>query len=571
VKKKYFIKIRIAFLSCTFLLISHISCAQLLNNLGSLDLGDIHGNFQSTAQYYIPDSTIGAAEVPEKMLFNGFMNLIYTKGKFSAGVRYESYLNRLQGYPANFQGTGISYRYATYKSDFLEVTVGSFYEQFGNGLTLRTYEERNLGLDNALDGVRVKAVPVKGVYLKGLIGKQRADLKTNSGLVRGFDGEIQLNEAIKQLTDKKLVISIGGSFVSKFQEDRDPTLVLPQNVGSSAGRMRISRNNFSLNTEYASKINDPSYDNKYIYKPGEALLMQASYAKKGFSLLLTGSHIDNMSFRSDRNEQQATQLMNYIPALNKQHTYNLLAFYPYASQSNGETQYSAEVSYKIIKKPKYKLDVVVNYTGSDALDTMRYDVATDTTREGYKVNSWLPASLTSKKKNYLNIDPTLADNRRLFRELYIEINQKFGKKIKSTLIYSNQFYNKDVLQKPGDGKIYSSIVVADITYKLKTESAIRVELQGLFTKQDHQDWAYGLIEYTLNSNIYIAVGDQWNYGNDHANERYHYYNVSAGYIKNAHRIELTYGKQRAGIFCVGGVCRNVPASNGVTLTITSSF
>jgi len=34
---------------------------------------------------------------------------------------------------------------------------------------------------------------------------------------------------------------------------------------------------------------------------------------------------------------------------------------------------------------------------------------------------------------------------------------------------------------------------------------------------------------------------------------------------------LMYGKQREGIFCVGGVCRNVPASNGVTLTITSSF
>jgi hypothetical protein len=128
-----------------------------------------------------------------------------------------------------------------------------------------------------------------------------------------------------------------------------------------------------------------------------------------------------------------------------------------------------------------------------------------------------------------------------------------------------------VIQKPGDGKVYSSIVVADITYKLKSESAIRLELQGLFTNQDHQDWAYGLLEYTFNSNIYVAVGDQWNYGNDHSDERYHYYNVSAGFIKNANRIELTYGKQRAGIFCVGGVCRNVPASNGVTLTITSTF
>ena len=34
---------------------------------------------------------------------------------------------------------------------------------------------------------------------------------------------------------------------------------------------------------------------------------------------------------------------------------------------------------------------------------------------------------------------------------------------------------------------------------------------------------------------------------------------------------LQYGKQRAGVFCVGGVCRAVPASNGLTFSFTSSF
>ena len=34
---------------------------------------------------------------------------------------------------------------------------------------------------------------------------------------------------------------------------------------------------------------------------------------------------------------------------------------------------------------------------------------------------------------------------------------------------------------------------------------------------------------------------------------------------------LSYGKQREGIICVGGVCRQVPAANGFSVTITSSF
>jgi len=49
------------------------------------------------------------------------------------------------------------------------VTVGNYYEQFGSGMIFRSYEERGLGYDNAMDGVRIKYVPYKGVYLKGVL------------------------------------------------------------------------------------------------------------------------------------------------------------------------------------------------------------------------------------------------------------------------------------------------------------------------------------------------------------------------------------------------------------------
>jgi hypothetical protein len=362
------------------------------------------------------------------------------------------------------------------------------------------------------------------------------------------------------------VVSIGGSFVSKYQADKDPKLVLPENVGVSAGRLRISRNNFSLNGEYAYKINDPSTDNKFNYKYGDALLLQASYATKGFALQLAGSRIDNMSYRSDRSEKLTNLMINYIPALNKQHTYSLLTFYPYASQSRGEMEFSGEVKYKFKKESllggKYGTEIIFNYSGANSLDTTNLDPLTDTLRRGYT-------------SNYAGFGKEV-----YFRDAYVEINKKFSKKLKATLIYAYQVYNKDIIQEAGGGMIFSHVAVLDLTYKFKTESAVRIELQNLATRQDQQDWGYALLEYTINTNWYVAVADQYNYGNTHRDysnpqapydQRLHYYNVSAGFIKNANRIELTYGKQRAGIFCVGGVCRNVPASNGVTLTITSSF
>ncbi len=553
INNKYLLKVLSSIL--LGILICNFSVAQINTpNLNNVNLGEIHGNIQLDAQYYIPDSTIGAPNVPEKMLSNGFANLIYTRGKFTAGVRYESYLNALQGFDSRYFGNGIEYRFADYKSDQLEITIGNFYQMFGSGLILRSYEERGLGFDNALDGFRIKYEPCKGIYLTGLTGKQRSFMTEGPGLVRGFDGEIQLNETFAKLADKKMKVMLGGSFVSRYQAADNPALVQPLNVGASAGRFQISRNNFNLNGEYATKINDPTVANNNIYRPGDGELLQANYSVKGFAVSLGAERADNMNFRSDRNATINNLLLNYTPALNMNHTYSLLTFYPYASQPNGEFQMSSEVNWKAVKKPDYKLDITVNYSGANDLDTTHYNSSDDLTRQGYKTNS-------------IFIGKTV-----IFRDFYAEINQKFGKKTKLSLIYSYQVYNKEVIQEPGTpNTIYSHIVVADLSYKLQGEKSVRIELQNLSTKQDKQDWAQALVEYTFNTHWFAAALDQYNYGNNVVSERYHYYNGTVGYIKGASRITLGYGKQRSGIFCVGGICRQVPASNGITLSVTTSF
>ena len=136
-------------------------------------IGNISGNFQFDGQYYQPDSNIHALPVPQKVLSNSFFNLNYQTGILSAGIRYESYLDALKGYDQRNKGNGIAYRYLGFHKDGLEITAGNFYEQFGSGLTLRTYEDWSLGYDNSLDGIRAKYSPMKGIYLKGVIGRQR--------------------------------------------------------------------------------------------------------------------------------------------------------------------------------------------------------------------------------------------------------------------------------------------------------------------------------------------------------------------------------------------------------------
>lgn len=541
-----------------------VGCSFFYSSLSAQETpnwGEIHGNFQVDAQYYNPDSAIGAPPVPEKMLMNGFANINYTRDNFTAGLRYESYLNPLQGFDPRYKGSGIMYRYATYTKDDLEVTVGSFYEQFGNGLIFRSYEERGLGLDNAMDGVRLKYMPVKGLYLKGLIGRQRAFFTYGPGIVRGFDGEMFLNDFIsgitKDTTEHKLKVSIGGSFVSKFQGDQDPVYVLPENVGASAGRLNLIYGGFTFGGEYAYKINDPSSTNGFIYKPGDALLLMTGYSMRGFAVSLRAKRIDNMSYRSDRTVTGNELQINYLPALTRQHTYGLLTFYPYATQLNGEMGFEGEVIYKLKKETllggPYGTEILVNVSGANGLDTTQLH-DNEGRRFGYKSDYFSFGGET------------------YFRDMVLEINRKFSKKWKGTFVVANQVYNKEVIQGlKGKPTIYSTIGVADITYRIKPGNAVRLELQELYTKQDHGSWASALIEYTPSSDWFAAVQDQYNYGNEIEDERFHYITGSIGYIRNANRFTLSYGRQRAGIFCVGGVCRNVPASNGVTLSVTSSF
>lgn len=549
-----------------FFLISKIDGQESIAN----EVASVHGNFQIDAQYYQPDSLIGAPKVPEKFLSNVFGNINYTKGDFSAGVRYEAYNNVRQGFDARYKGQGVVNRFARYKTDLLDITVGNIYEQFGSGLTLRTYYEPGLLYDNSLDGIRVISSPVKGITLKGLAGKQRYFFTVGQGIVRGGDAEVNLNELFDSvLGNKKMRVIIGGSFVSKYQTDQDPNLILPQNVGCYSGRINLIREGFNFSTEYAYKINDPSSDNKFSYKYGEALFSTLSYATKGFSWLLQAKRIDNMSYRSDRSEGLQSLLINYLPATTKQHTYSMLALNPYATQLAGEVGGMTEMQYKFKKNSflggKYGTELTLNYSVANGLKQI--GVSDSATAMTFYKTKWSDIG-----KDY-------------YHDFFIEINKKISKQWKTTIMYSNQYYNRNIVQFNSENAGYktlkSHIGVVDLTYKYKSTSSIRLEVQGLFAENKNMitnsnlvakgNWGTALLEWTPNGNWFVALYDQYNYGNPQSDLRIHYYLGTFGYNKGPSRIQVSYGKQSAGIFCVGGVCRTVPASNGITLSITSSF
>jgi len=553
--------------------------------------GSLTGNIETTFQYLLTDSVIDANQPAQKGLLNSYMNVFYTYGNFRGGLRVESYLPRIQGYPSNFDGTGLGMRYVGYGNDFIDVTLGSFYEQFGSGLAFRAYEDRALGYDNVMDGLRVIVKPHEGVTLKGVYGYQRFAFEKgrvvhSDGIVRGIDGQVNLNRAINFLKGKKLNVTLGGSFVSKYQRDNNSDLILPENVGSYGGRLGLRYGKFNLDGEYIIKEQDPSQDNAYIYNFGHAAVINAGYSRKGLGIILQAKSVDNMSYRSDRTKQLQNVLINYLPAMNKTHTYNLVSsLYPYATQPVGEIAFQGEVLYTIKRGSKlggkYGTSINVNY--STAFMPKR-------NTDGFSPSDSTGVSYSTK--------PFAASDSVYWQDFNINIYRKFNKKFNLTLSYFRMLLNNDVATVAKEsGNIKSNVFVVETGFKFKNKQSMRVELQSLFVNRrdnlgndvgffdangigvDKGDWATVLIEYTLNSHWYVSVMNQYNFGNGSQSKikegetrhPIHHPYATVGYVQGATRLTMGYGRQRAGLFCVGGVCRPVPASNGLTFSFTQSF
>lgn len=538
--------------------------------------GRVTGNFQTDVQSSKKDSVIGAEGLEDKMRINAFANILYSTDNFKAGFRYEAYLNPILGFDNEYKGAGIAYRFASYKKDFFEITVGNYYEQFGNGLVFRSYEERNLGLDNAMDGLRIIAKPFNGVTLKGLVGKQRyywEDIwQTENGLVRGADAEISFNDIIPNFASSDFRISMGGSFVSVYEKATAESATLngntyklniPENIGAGAFRLNLGYKNFNFQGEFAQKGQDPNAMNNYIYHKGNALLLAADYSMKGFAIRLEGKRIDNMSFKSKRNLQGRMLNVNYLPAITKQHSYSLMSMYSYATQLDGEIGFQADVMYKLKKGTflggKNGMDLKLNYSYVSSIDKTALD--------GYTLNQ---KGTLGYESSFFQIG-----DEKYFQEINLEINKKFSKDYKMNFMYSYQEFNPIAYGHAGNPFIYAHIFIAEGIYRFSSHNSLKGELQWLTTKQDYDEFAKGDwlqlgAEYNLKGRYFFAVSDQWNYGTEQG-DKVHYYNLSMGCTVNTTRVQLSYGKQRQGILCIGGVCREVPASNGLFLTITSSF
>ena len=544
----------------------------------------VHGSIQSDILIPEEDHKIGTGTYNDWGLTNTYAEVGLTSKHIEAGVRAEYLEHPLPGFDdPRFNGWGVSNIYVKALGNGFDVTVGDFYDQFGSGFVFRTYEERSLGIDNSIRGARLNVSAVKGANLKLLGGVQRCfwDWDTDAWL-GGADLELNMEQYFKGLADKNITWMIGGSYLMKHENEEDVLvpgtnykLNMAPMVHTFGVRTRLQSGPYSFMAEYAWKTQDPSKDNDYIYRNGSAVMVSASYSKKGLSALVQAKRSENMSNRMKRGFVSylgGNCRLNHMPAFSYQHTYALPALYPYATQdADGEWAFQGEFGYTFKRRTalggKYGTKLKVNFSYIRGIDKM----PTESLIEG--VNSTMGTDgYHSKFFGFGGV---------YYKDINVQLEKKLSKSFKLNLMYMNQLYNKTVVEGEG-GVVKSNIFVAEGKYQFSPKMTLRGEAQYLQTKQDQGDWYYGLLELSVLPYLMFTISDQYNANVPYYTENkqvddskgthsQHYLLGSVTATYKAHRLQLSYGKTRAGYNCSGGVCRFVPASYGMTVSYNYNF
>ena len=521
----------------------------------------IYGSFESNAIYYQENEE---EDYENRLASNNYLNIKYLfNSNWNVEVQVESYLpKRLQGFSNSFEKTHLSTLSINYSKNNFNTSIGTIYDQFGSGLILRTWEDRQLGINNSIWGLST-SFDSKNFNVKLLGGWQKKGIEISNGKVVGIDSNIKLLNN----DNKYQNLVLGLSYVGRFENPHYISYDFNDLTNLFSTRLDYYTNEFYLEFEQVLKSKDGIIQaglisNEFV-KKGSAHSLNLGFIKTGFGLDMTFRRLENMPIFSDRFEQGEIyneSNVNYLPGLTKQHDYQLANINVYESQAN--------VSFPdpgLMKAGEigYQFDLYYDLKEGSSLGG-KYG-----SKLSLNVSSWY--NLKGKYNYFPSEYETdfIGFGEKYFSEQSLEIRKKWSKRFENIFLFINKYYNKRFVEEKS-GEINSQILVIDNTLKLKNKKSIRLEIQHLNTNDDKKNWyGYG-IEYNFNYSFSAYHNAMVNYENLDEDKPV-FYSVGASYNKNASRFSVSYGKERGGLLCYGGICRYIPEFKGFSFTVNTSF
>ena len=455
----------------------------------------------------------------------------------------------------SFSGQGLGFWQISKDIEKLNITAGYFYEQFGSGLVFRSYEDRLIGIDYALQGVKAKYNFTENLSIKAFTGRQKGFQENRFGfanpIIKGVNAE-------GNKTYKNATFNGGVSLVNRTLDNESMNSIVSEINGLDvAKRFYPKYNVYAYNAYFSMAVKDFTYGVEYVGKTkeatrnqvngdlentkGEVLAVTAGYAKakmgkkhkSGLGINYQFRYVNNYSMWLSPNVKTLEGLIGFVPSLTQQSTYRLLARYSAQAITTGEQGHQVDINYTINKENAIAINLA---------------------------------------------DIKQLDGQQLYREIYFEYSHKFNANLKVKAGIQSVFYNQAIYQvKATHANVKTMTPFIDINYKIDKKNSIHFEAQYMDTKQDYGSFANALIEWNISPHYSFAVSDMVNVepfryeDNPTPDKVLHYYSVFSKYSINTTSFTLAYIKQVEGVNCSGGVCRLEPAFSGIRFTLVTNF
>ena len=536
------------------------------------DWGYVSASLESTSHLYSEDGVndfnpAALVQLKDGGIFatNNYLKVDYYKGKLSAGTQIEGMFPSIVGYPIPVNNVTLSNFYVGWRDDAFSVTAGTYYEQLGSGLLFRSWEDRTLGLNNAMVGVRGTynlgdALAVRAFWGIPRMGKLPDSYASKAGETFFGIGLADVNVAaadisvsLSEILDMEdVTIDVEGSVMNRHEALSDMILDLgcSTNTLGWSGRLNMDYEGLYFRGEYVDAGNQliNIFCNA---ERGNAQLLEFGYNKRGLGLSFTGRRMERMNQKividpaGDLGYLSPANVLSYRPAMSTQYTYMLTTLNPYNPEIGTNIMKAGEIGGQI--------DAFYNFRRGTALGGKR----------GMKVHANFSTYYSLNEKGGTK------GGERLFTDFSFDVEKQWSKKFKTNFLYSMQDYNKEELDW-SHSQVYigkSHIFVADLLYKWTSRFSTRTELQYLMSDDYQGDWMAALLEVSLAPHWSVFASDMYNHGASGI----HYYNGGVSFALGKLRFAAGYGRYRAGFICSGGVCREIPAYTGANFSLTASF
>jgi len=463
----------------------------------------------------------------ERQVLENWFNLDYSKGIFNSGLRFDIFepndpdpsISRGKEKYAKIGFIHFDVNIGNPRENLI-ITAGNFYALIGRGMILKSYEDRNIRIDNNLLGVMTIG-KYAGFTLTALSGMAENSMAVRKDILQLADLEYRNIRWLK----------VGGTYASNIPSEDGIA-----KTDMASVRLLPSIWNFDLYAEYGVKMN--SDIKREVFNGSESIVGRGFYGNLNFylsSLSITGEYkyYDNFAFST----HDGTVSYNTPPSVRLEYSYSLPNRHPSPLDPNNEEGFQVAADYTVDSETF----ITAAYTQTKTLPAGAYY---------NRINNPQSKVLTQ------------------LEEAFLLAHKEWGSSLTTIAAVS---YNEELSTST---KNVTPIVEARYYFmEVNTLKAIFEHQNSTNKISGEQHYTDVLsLEYLRSPNFSFSLVTELETREPEAGiiEREFFGFIQFGYKLGHHTdLSLLIGSRQAGNICIGGVCRYEPEFKGIELKMNT--